>query len=43
MRVKEPLEINYEGKVEDIMAQIMDAIEQTEDFDTLANLKEAKA
>ncbi|MCH2200135.1 MAG: 1-acyl-sn-glycerol-3-phosphate acyltransferase [Flavobacteriales bacterium] len=32
MQVKEPLKINFDAPVDDILHQIMDAIEQTEDF-----------
>lgn len=40
MRIKEPLKINYaETKVEDILAQMMDAIEQSPAHNTIANIK----
>lgn len=39
MRVKPPLDINYEDNIEDIMSQIMNAIEQSYDHDWLEQLK----
>jgi 1-acyl-sn-glycerol-3-phosphate acyltransferase len=40
MRVKPPLEINYEDKVEDILHQLMTSIEQSKDFDTIGKMQE---
>ena len=40
MRVKEPLEIDYSKTVEEIMDQIMAAIEQSPEHDKLAKIKE---
>ena len=39
MTVKAPLEINYDQTVEEIMTQVMEAIEQTPDFDIMGKLK----
>ena len=39
MRVKEPLKIDYDATVEEIMAQMMDAIEQSPDYDHIENIK----
>jgi len=39
MRVKEPLEIDYSKSVEEIMQQLMTAIEQTPEFDQLEKIK----
>ena len=39
MTVKPPLEIDYSKTVEEILAQLMTAIEQTPDFDTLQKIK----
>lgn len=40
MRIKPPLEIDYdEMKVEDILAKMMDAIEQSPSFNTMAQIK----
>lgn len=37
--IKPPLEINYEDVVEKILAQMMDAIEQSPRFDTMSKIK----
>lgn len=42
MKVKAPLEINFDDKVEDILGEIMDAIEQSPKFDYMG-AKEKKA
>jgi 1-acyl-sn-glycerol-3-phosphate acyltransferase len=39
MTVKPPLEINYDLTVEEIMKQVMDAIEQTNDYDLMDKIK----
>ncbi len=39
MIVKEPLDIDYDGTVEEIMAQMMGSIEQTSDFDQMEKIK----
>ncbi|MCG8577732.1 MAG: 1-acyl-sn-glycerol-3-phosphate acyltransferase [Flavobacteriales bacterium] len=43
MTVKEPLNINYDDKIEDIMSQIMDAIEQSEDYDKIEQIKKQES
>lgn len=43
MQVKQPLEINYDATVEEIMDQIMNAIEQTPDHNTMDKLKKTAA
>ncbi len=43
MRVKAPLDIDYSQTVEEIMDQIMNAIEQTSDFDYLEKVKKQPA
>ena len=39
MTVKEPLEIDYDAKVEEIMEQLMTAIEQTSEFNVIEKIK----
>lgn len=43
VRVKEPLKIDYSKKVEDIMEEIMFAIEQSSEFDKIEQIKRAKS
>jgi len=43
MTVKAPLQIDYDGKVEDIMLQLMNAIEQSPEFDTIDQKKKQEA
>jgi 1-acyl-sn-glycerol-3-phosphate acyltransferase len=42
VRIKPPLNINYDGKVEDILTQIMDGIEQSPSYNYLGRIKEQK-
>jgi 1-acyl-sn-glycerol-3-phosphate acyltransferase len=39
MRIKPPLEIDYSKTVEEIMAQMMEAIEQSPNYNTMAQIK----
>lgn len=39
VRIKKPLDINYEGTVEGMLGQIMEGIEQTPEFDFMGSLK----
>lgn len=43
MTIKEPLNIDYSATVEEIMEQIMTAIEQTSDFDIMEQIKKQPA
>lgn len=43
MTVKEPLDINYDDTIEDIMGQLMSAIEQTPEFDKLGQIKKEES
>jgi len=43
VRIKAPMDINFSDKNEDIMKQIMDAIEQTETYDIIEKIKKDKA
>lgn len=40
MTVKNPLQINYDATIEEIMDQIMDAIEQTPEYDKMGQIKQ---
>jgi len=40
--IKKPLDIDYDGKVEDIMTMVMDGIEQSSDYNFMGNLKQKK-
>ena len=42
VRIKKPLDIDYDGKVEDILVQVMDGIEQSPKYDFLGQLKMKK-
>lgn len=39
VKIKPPLDIDYDGKVEDILAQVMKSIEQTPDFDYMGKIQ----
>lgn len=39
IRIKKPIEFDYEGPVEEILAQVMDGIEQTPEYDFMGSLK----
>lgn len=43
MRVKEPLKIDYSQTIEEIMSQMMEAIEQTPEYDYLGDLKKKQS
>ncbi len=42
IKIKEPLNINYDDKVEDILDQVVHSIEQAPSFDFLGNLEQKK-
>jgi len=39
VRIKKPIDIDYEGTVESMLEQVMDGIEQTSEFDFMGSLK----
>jgi len=39
IRIKKPIDIDYDGTVENMLAQVMDGIEQTAEFDYMGGLK----
>jgi len=43
VRIKKPLNIDYDGTVEDMLAMVMDGIEQTPEYDYMGSLKKSKS
>jgi 1-acyl-sn-glycerol-3-phosphate acyltransferase len=43
MKVKAPIEIDYSNTIEEIIAEMMDAIEQTSDLDYMGNFQKEKS